>query len=86
MIHSMSSQIIPKKKVLSERQLQRVKLFKLSLMILTGVILAGIVTFQGAMAATTYYYDGQMYEMQQITNFKRGRIVEYTSLEEFCSR
>ena len=78
MIHSMSSQIIPKKKVLSERQLQRVKL---SLM-----ILAGIVTFQGAMAATTYYYDGQMYEMQQITNFKRGRIVEYTSLEEFCSR
>ena len=78
MIHSMSSQIIPKKKVLSERQLQRVKL---SLM-----ILAGIVTFQGAMAATTYYYDGQMYEKNQITNFKRGRIVEYTSLEEFCSR
>lgn len=66
------------KKVLSDRQLSRVKL--------SLGILCGLVTVQGAVAAATYWYEGEEYEKRQIKLFPRGQIVEYTNLEEFCDR
>ena len=67
------------KRVLSERQLSKVKT---SLLLLGAVVLV-----QGCtVAATTYFYEGEEYEKRQIKLFPRGRIVEYTNLEEFCDR
>lgn len=67
------------KRVLSERQLSKVKT---SLLLLGAVVLV-----QGCtVAATTYYYEGEEYDKRQIKLFPRGRIVEYTNLEEFCDR
>ena len=67
------------KRVLSERQLSKVKT---SLLLLGAVVLV-----QGCtVAASTYFYEGEEYEKRQIKLFPRGRIVEYTNLEEFCDR
>ena len=67
------------KRVLSERQLSKVK---------TSLLLLGVVlTVQGCtVAASKYLYEGEEYEKRQIKLFPRGRIVEYTNLEEFCDR
>lgn len=66
------------KRVLSERQLSKVKT---SLLLLGAVVLV-----QGCTVAAAYYYEGEEYEKRQIKLFPRGRIVEYTNLEEFCDR
>ena len=64
------------KRVLSDRQLSKIK---------TSLkLLAGILCVQAAAAATEYWYNGEYYEKQKTKYFPRGRIVEYTSLEEFC--
>ena len=51
------------------------------------LLLGAVVLVQGCtVAATTYFYEGEEYEKRQIKLFPRGRIVEYTNLEEFCDR
>ena len=67
------------KKVLSDRQLSKVKT--------SLAILCGVLTVQGGViAADKYWYGGEEYEKMQVKLFPRGRIVEYTNLEEFCDR
>ena len=66
------------KRVLSDKQLSRVKL--------SFAVLAGILTIQGGIVAATYWYDGEEYDKMQVKKFTRGQIVEYTNLEEFCDR
>ena len=65
-------------KVLSARQLKRVKT--------SFVLLAGVISIQACVVLAEYYYDGEEYEKLSIKYFPRGRIVEYTNLEEFCHR
>ena len=36
--------------------------------------------------ADNYYYQGELFEKMQVKYFARGRITEFTSLEEFCDR
>ena len=36
--------------------------------------------------ATSYIYEETLYEYISIRTFPRGRIVEFTNLEEFCHR
>ena len=67
------------KKVLTDRQLSKVKT---SFAILCGVLATQTCVF----AAQSYWYDGEEYEKMQVKLFPRGRIVEYTNLEEFCDR
>ena len=67
------------KKVLSDRQLSKIKA--------SFALLCGVLAVQGSIAyARTYWYEGEEYEKMQIKYFPRGRIVEYTNLEEFCDR
>ena len=67
------------RKVLTERQLSKVKI--------SFAVLAGVLAVQGCVvAADKYFYEGEQYEKMQIKLFPRGRIVEYTNLEEFCDR
>ena len=66
------------RRVLTERQLSKVK----TSLGLLGVILAA----QGCVVAASYYYEGAHYAERDIKLFPRGRIVEYTNLEEFCDR
>ena len=66
------------KRVLSARQLSRVKL--------SLAILCGLLTIQGGVIAAQYLYEGEEYGKMQIKKFKRGQIVEYTNLDEFCDR
>ena len=66
------------KKVLTDKQLSKVKTsFALLLLVLA---------VQGLAVTTSYYYQDEEYDKMMITTFPRGRIVEYTNLEEFCSR
>lgn len=46
------------------------------------VVLAG----QVMTATATYYYNGEEFKQRYIHYYDRGRIVEYTNLEEFCHR
>lgn len=66
------------KRVLSERQLSKVKT--------SLALLCGVITVQGVAVAATYWYEGEEYDKRQIKLFPRGQIVEYTNLEEFCDR
>ena len=66
------------KRVLTDRQLSKVKT--------SSALLFGLLTVQGAMAAASYWYDGEEYEKRSITLFPRGQIVEFTNLDEFCHR
>ena len=66
------------KRVLSDRQMSRVKL--------SLAVLCGILTLQGGVIAARYWYEGEEYSKMQIKKFGRGQIVEYTNLEEFCDR
>lgn len=66
------------RRVLTERQLSKVK---------TSFVLLGfIICVQGVVVAANYYYQGEEYDKMQVKLFPRGRIVEYTNLEEFCDR
>ncbi len=64
---------------MNERQLSKVK---------TSLLLLGaVLTVQGCtVMAANYMYDGEEYEKRQIKYFPRGKIVEFTNLEEFCDR
>ena len=64
--------------MLSEKQLSKVKT--------SFALLCVILCVQGCVVAATYYYEGEEYEKMQVKLFPRGRIVEYTNLEEFCDR
>lgn len=66
------------RKVLTDKQLSKVKV--------SFALLAVVLTVQGIVVAATYYYEGEEYDKMMITTFPRGRIVEYTNLEEFCDR
>ena len=33
-----------------------------------------------------YIYQGEEYALKQVKMFERGRITEFTNLEEFCDR
>ena len=59
------------RKVLSDRQLSKVKMS----MALLGLVL----TVQGCVVAATYMYEGEEYEKTQTKLFPRGQIVEYTN-------
>ena len=65
-------------KVLTARQLKRVKT--------SFALLAVVVSAQMCAVVANYYYEGEEFEKMSITYFPRGRIVEYTNLEEFCHR
>jgi len=47
-------------------------------------LLVCMLCIQGCAVAATYWYEGKEYEKTQTKYFPRGRIVEYTNLEEFC--
>jgi hypothetical protein len=64
--------------VLSEKQLSKVKT--------SFTLLCVILCFQGCVVAATYLYEGEEYGKMQVKLYPRGRIVEYTDLEEFCDR
>lgn len=49
-------------------------------------LLCGVVAVQGVAVAANYWYEGEEYEKTQVKEYSRGRIVEYTNLEEFCDR
>lgn len=69
------------KKVLNDRQLSKVKT--------SMALLAFVLLVQGAVvvfASDNYWYNGDYYDKSQIKLFPRGRIVEYSNLEEFCDR
>ena len=66
------------KKVLTDKQLSKVKV--------SFALLAFVLTVQGFVVTATYYYEGEEYDKMMVTYFPRGRIVEYTNLEEFCDR
>ena len=64
---------------MTDRQLSKVKV--------SFALLCGVLAVQGVViAAGPYWYEGEEYEKMQIKLFPRGRIVEYTNLEEFCDR
>ena len=65
-------------RVLTARQLKRVKT--------SFVLLAVVISIQICVVVAEYYYDKEEFEKMSITYFPRGRIVEYTNLEEFCHR
>ena len=50
------------------------------------VLLAFVLSVQGCLVAASYYYDGEEFDKISIQYYPRGRIVEYTNLEEFCHR
>jgi len=50
------------------------------------VLFVGVMSVQAVVVAGTYWYNGEEFEKTQVTYFPRGRIVEYTNLEEFCDR
>ena len=64
--------------MLTDRQLSKVKT--------SFALLVLVLTVQGAVVAATYYYENEEYDKMEIKMFPRGRIVEYTSLDEFCDR
>ena len=64
------------RKVLTDKQLSKVKT--------SFAILCGVLSIQGCVAGANYWYEGEEYDKMQIKSFPRGRIVEYTDLEEFC--
>lgn len=64
--------------MLTDRQLSKVKT--------SFALLVLVLTVQGAVVAATYYYENEEYDKMEIKLFPRGRIVEYTSLDEFCDR
>lgn len=66
------------KKVLTDKQLSKVKV--------SFALLAFVLTVQGCVVAATYYYEGEEYDKMMISYFPKGKIVEYTNLEEFCDR
>lgn len=69
------------KKVLTDKQLSKVKT--------SFALLCGVLLIQGAvvvLADDNYWYNGDYYDKTQTKLFPRGRIVEYTNLEEFCDR
>ena len=66
------------KKVLTDRQLSKIKS--------SFILLVGVLSVQGCAVLASHWYEGEEYDMVQITYFPRGRIVEFTNLEEFCSR
>ncbi len=39
-----------------------------------------------AIADSEYIYNGEIFAKKQIKNFERGRITEFSNLEEFCDR
>lgn len=39
---------------------------------------------QACVVTASYYYDGEEFDKVQVKYFPRGRITEYTNLEEFC--
>ena len=49
-------------------------------------LLAFVLSVQGGLVAASYYYDGEEFDKISIQYYPRGRIVEYTNLEEFCHR
>lgn len=65
---------------MTERQLSKVKT--------SFAILCGVLVVQGCvvLAAENYWYDNEEYDKMRVKNYPRGRIVEYTNLEEFCDR
>jgi len=65
-------------KVLNDRQLKRMRT--------SLVLFVGVMSVQAVVVAGTYWYNGEEFEKTQVTYFPRGRIVEYTNLEEFCDR
>ena len=65
-------------KVLNDRQLSKIKT--------SSVLFCGCLIVQATVVAATYWYNGEEFEKTQVTYFPRGRIVEYTNLEEFCDR
>lgn len=66
------------RKVLSDRQLSKVKT--------SLALLALMLAVQGCVVAATYMYEGEEYEKTQTKWYPRGQIVEYTNLVEFCDR
>lgn len=63
--------------MLTDKQLSKVKT--------SFALLAGVLMVQGAVVtATKYFYEGEEYDKTQTSYFPRGRIVEYSNLEEFC--
>lgn len=72
-------QLFKKRKILSDRQLKRAK-------ILLGAVMLFAVTQFITVTASNHYYNGELYEHIFIHKYPRGRITEYTSLEEFCHR
>ena len=67
---------IRSKNVLTQKQLSKTK---------TSMgLLVCMLCIQGCAVAATYWYEGKEYEKTQTKYFPRGRIVEYTNLEEFC--
>ena len=64
--------------MLSEKQLSKVKT--------SFALLALVLAVQGAVVTAAYYYEDKEYDKMEIKTFPRGRIVEYTSLDEFCDR
>lgn len=66
------------RRVLSEKQEFRAKLVITTLFASAGL--------QVMAESAQYYYSGQEFDQMMITNFQRGRIVEFTNREEFCHR
>ena len=50
------------------------------------MLLVGVLSVQACVVTASYYYDGEEYDKVQVKYFPRGRITEYTNLEEFCDR
>ena len=66
------------KKVLTDKQLSKVKT--------SFALLVLVLTVQGFVVTASYFYEKEEYEKMMVTTFPRGRIVEYTNLDEFCDR
>ena len=64
--------------MLTDKQLSKVKT--------SFALLCIVLTVQGAVVTAAYYYEKEEYDKMVIKTFPRGRIVEYTNLEEFCDR
>jgi len=66
-------------KVLTPKQLNRAKF---SLGCIAALASLNIVTY----VSGEYFYDDREFEQMGLTTFPRGQIVEFTNLDEFCSR